>query len=163
MIVQDQITLPSFDALESLLLDMIKPLENPRMEQATWESVVSVLQEMEAGYFASSSGPDGSAWAPLSYYTRVKKGHAVILRETWELEKSVTKTGSASSVMISDGSHLEFGTNREWAWVHQDGSEKQNKEGKSAIPARPFIGMNEQGMTDVMDVVADAAVKMMFG
>lgn len=154
MIVQDQITLRSFDALESLLLDMIKPLENPRMEQATWESVVSVLQEMEAGYFASSSGPDGSPWAPLKPYTVQKKGHAIILRETYELMNGLTKN-SATSIVNMQPTQLEFGTNRAWAWIHQDGQGK--------IPARPFIGMNEQGMTDVMDVVADAAVRMMFG
>lgn len=154
MIAQDSMTLGSMTELISMIEGMVKPLQTPQMSQATWQSVVEILQEMERGYFASSSGPDGQAWAPNRPYTIKKKGHGIILRETYELENSLTQT-SATSVRNVQPTSLEFGTNRQWSWMHQQGSGK--------IPQRMFIGMNQDGMEGVLNTIADAAVKMMFG
>lgn len=154
MIAQDSRTLGSFQELVTMLEDMVRPLEQPQIKQPTWESVINILQEMEQGFFASSSGPDGSPWAPNRPYTQQKKGHGIILRETFELENSLTKT-SATSIRNIQPTSLDFGTNRPWAWIHQEGAGK--------IPQRMFIGMTEDSLTDVLDVVADAAVQMMFG
>lgn len=154
MITEDTLVLNSFDEFVTMLNDMVKPVQEPKIQQPTWQSVINILQEMEQGFFASSAGPDGEAWAPLKPYTVKKKGHDIILRETYELEKGLTGQ-SATSVRETNPTMLEFGTSRDWAWVHQDGSGR--------IPQRMMVGMTEESINDVLDVVADAAVMMMFG
>lgn len=154
MITEDTLVLNSFDEFVTMLNDMVKPVQEPKIQQPTWQSVINILQEMEQGFFASSAGPDGEAWAPLKPYTVKKKGHDIILRETYELEKGLTGQ-SATSVRETNPTMLEFGTSRDWAWVHQDGSGR--------IPQRMMVGMTEESINDVLEVVADAAVMMMFG
>lgn len=154
MITEDTLVLNSFDEFVTMSFNMVKPVQEPKIQQPTWQSVINILQEMEQGFFASSSGPDGEAWAPLKPYTVKKKGHDIILRETYELEKGLTGQ-SATSVRETNPTMLEFGTSRDWAWVHQDGSGR--------IPQRMMVGMTEESINDVLDVVADAAVMMMFG
>jgi len=145
--------LGSFDALESMLDDMMQPVIRPKMATSDWQTVIGILQEMERGYFASSAGPDGQPWAPNRPRTVQKKGHGIILRETWELQNSLTGTNDKSIREIQP-TMLEFGTNRPWAWLHQEGGRK--------VPQRQFIGMNDAAIDDVVNVVADAAVRLMF-
>lgn len=154
MITEDTLVLNSFDEFVTMSFNMVKPVQEPKIQQPTWQSVINILQEMEQGFFASSAGPDGEAWAPLKPYTVKKKGHDIILRETYELEKGLTGQ-SATSVRETNPTMLEFGTSRDWAWVHQDGSGR--------IPQRMMVGMTEESINDVLEVVADAAVMMMFG
>ena len=153
MIVEDSIQLGSFQEFIGMLQGMINHVAQPQIEVATWESVINVLQEMERGFFASSVGPDGQAWAPLKPYTVQKKGHAIILRETYELMAGLTGN-SATSVRDMSQTSLEFGTSREWAWVHQNGAGR--------IPQRMMVGMTEESIDSVLNLVADAAVQMMF-
>lgn len=153
-LIEDAIELPTFAAFVDMMNEMVAPLKNPVFTVQMWQQVIDVLQEMERGYFASSAGPDGEPWAPNRPFTVKKKGHGIILRETYEMEASLIGV-SGTSVRKISGSNLEFGTNRAWAWKHQ--------EGYGRIPQRMFIGMNDQGMKDVMDIAADAAVMMMFG
>jgi hypothetical protein len=152
-LIDDSIEVPSYEAFIDMLNEMVAPLKNPVFTIQTWQEVIDVLQEMERGYFASSAGPNGDPWAPNRPYTVKKKGHGIILRETYELEASLIGNNGASVRKI-EPTKLEFGTERAWAWKHQEGSGR--------IPQRMFIGMNDQGMEDVLDVVADAAVMMMF-
>lgn len=156
MIVEDNVVLNSFSEFVNMIRIMVEPIRNPQVDSTTWQATIEMLQEMERGYFASSAGPDGTPWAPLKPYTIQKKGHSIILRETWELMNSLTGL-SATSVRSTTPTMLEFGTNRPWAWVNQDGDQR------GRIPARPFVGMSDQGMTDVVDLMADAVVQMMFG
>lgn len=161
MIAEDTLTLNSFDELEAMLADMAKPIEQPKIDQPTWQSVIEILQEMERGFFASSSGPDGEPWAQLSPATVKKKGHSIILRETYELMAGLTGH-SGTSVRETTPTMLEFGTSRDWAWVHQAGSERVTASGRQWIPQRMMVGLTEESINDVLDVVADAAVMMMF-
>jgi phage gpG-like protein len=156
MIAEDSMTLGSIQEFIDMLQRMVEPIRTPAIDGETWQAVTDILQEMERGYFASSAGPDGTPWAPLKPYTVQKKGHATILRETWELMNSLTGQ-SATSVRNQTLISLEFGTNRPWAWVHQNGDQR------GRIPPRPFIGMTEDATKEVVDTVADAAVRMMFG
>lgn len=154
MLLQDSVELDSFDAIGTMVDGMTKPLEIPTLESAKWQDVIDALQEMEAGFFASSAGPSGAPWAPLAPYTVKKKNSTIILRETDELIGSLSAT-NGSSIRKINADSIDFGTNRAWAWVHQDGGSK--------IPQREFLGISDEGMTDVLDIVADAAVEMMFG
>jgi len=151
--IEDSIELESVDEFVKMLDTMCDPIRNPSITSAQWQEVIDVLQEMERGFFASSVGPTGEPWVPLSPVTEAKKGHGIILRETYELEASLIGFGP-SAVRTSSSDSLEFGTSREWAWIHQKGSGK--------IPQREFIGFNQDGMDDVLSIVADAAVQMMF-
>jgi phage gpG-like protein len=151
-LISDSLELDSFAAFNAMLNDMIQPLATPTLQAQTWQDVIDVLQEMERGYFASSAGPSGEPWAPNAPLTILKKGHGIVLRDTYELESSLTGSSGTSIRKIASDS-LEFGTSREWAWTHQNGE---------GIVQREFLGMNEDSMKDVLDIVADAAVEMMF-
>lgn len=152
-LIEESIELTSFDAFIDMLNKMVQPLANPALSVQTWQEVIDVLQEMERGFFASSAGPDGAPWAPNRPYTVKKKGHGIILRETYELEASLIGV-SKTSIRNIGTNNIEFGTNRAWSWKHQEGFGK--------IPQRMFLGMTDDATDEVVDIVADAAVQMMF-
>jgi phage gpG-like protein len=61
---------------------------------------------------------------------------------------------NATSVREFGQTTLEFGTQRPWAWIHQDGGRR--------IPQRMMVGATDEAIDEVLDVIADAAVRMMF-
>jgi hypothetical protein len=153
IIIEDTMTLRSIDEFRAMLDGMLNAIRTPSVAPQSWQQVVDVLQDMERGFFASSAGPDGQPWAPLRPYTVQKKGHAIILRETWELMDSLTKVNE-SSIREFGQATLEFGTQRAWAWLHQDGGRK--------VPQRMMVGATDEAVDKVLDIIADAAVRMMF-
>lgn len=153
MIVLDSIQLNSIDDFVFMIEEMTEPAIDPVLNDQEWTEVVELLQEMERGYFAASAGPDGVPWVPLRPYTIRRKGHATILRETWELLDSLTGH-TANTVLTTTPISLEFGTQREWAWWHQHGTAR--------MPPRPFIGMSDDGLDRVVGSIADSIVRQMF-
>jgi hypothetical protein len=153
MIIEDTVMLYSVAEFQTMLDAMIQPLESPTVAPQTWQEVIEIFQEMEQGFFASSSGPDGQVWAPLRPYTVKKKGHAIILRETWDLMAGLVGV-NPTSIRETTGTTLEFGTERAWAWLHQDGGRR--------VPQRMMVGATEEAIESVLDTIADAAVRMMF-
>lgn len=86
--------------------------------------------------------PDGSRWAPLSprYAQRkAKEKPGVGMLEFWGyLRDSITHIASSNQV--------EVGSNQKYAAVHQFGLPRKN------IPARPYIGLSRDNVSDVEDV-----------
>lgn len=159
--IADSLELGTFQDVSTMIQAMVAAVAAPELDDDTWDKLFGILQEMERGYFAASAGPDGTPWLPLRPLTIAKKGHSIILRETYELEKSLVSV-NASSIRINNGDKGWFGTNREWSWVHQEGSEKLNKQGTPLIPQRMFLGMNEDATDKIVDLVADNLVEQMF-
>lgn len=153
--IRDEVTVRSFAEAATRINQMLAPLRTPDLSASEWQAVIELLQEMEAGYFASSAGPDGTPWAENRPRTVQKKGHGIILRETWEMMESLVGFNESSIREIGQGT-LEYGTSREWSWVHQNGSD----DGK--IPQREFLGMNDSASDDLAELVANAAIRMMF-
>jgi len=151
---RDVVTVDGFSGLNALVHGMCDQLTEPKFERELWQETVESLEEMHSSYFASSSGPDGQPWAPLAAMTVAKKGHAKILIETRKLQESLASSGHVDAVRDLSDDFVLFGTRREWAWIHQQGTRR--------IPQRMHTGISAEGVDDVTDTVADACVTIMF-
>lgn len=157
--LRDRVEVDGFDGLFNLVMNMFKRLEDPAFQREQWQTTVEVLEEMHQQYFASSTSPDGEAWAPLAASTVAAKGNAKILIDTQALFQSLTDSGAGDAIRETDPEFLLFGTRREWAWVHMFGIDKP---GRPRLPARVHTGISDAGVDRILDVVADASVEVMF-
>ena len=95
--------------------------------------------------FDKERAPNGKPWAPWSegYRERMAKkgkGGNKILADTGELRRSLHREAKRGSVVV--------GTAKEYAATHQFGDARRN------IPARPFLGINEQDKEEIRKKVA---------
>ena len=102
--------------------------------------------------------PDGSPWARLSDVTiqrkQQRKRQADILVDSTELRDRLRYQLA--------GQTLEFGSDREYAAVHQFGADRgafgRNKKGRPIpwgdIPARPFLGITDDDREYIRDVIS---------
>lgn len=157
--LRDRVEVDGFEGLFDLVSNMFRRLEDPTFEREQWQTTVEVLEEMHQQYFASSTSPDGEAWAPLAPSTVAAKGNAKILIDTQALFQSLTDSGATDAIRETDPEFLLFGTRREWAWVHMFGIDKP---GRPRLPARVHTGISDDGVDRILDVVADASVEVMF-
>ena len=132
-------------------------------------AVGTALVEGTHQRFENGTGPDGAAWAPLNPgYAAGKRGPG-ILRESGNrggLMGSITRRASKDSV--------EVGTNKVYAAIHQFGGTISSKSGgylsfaiggqfvrvrSVTIPARPFIGISEDDVKNVSEVIEGALIR----
>jgi phage virion morphogenesis protein len=112
--------------------------------------------------FDNSTAPDGQKWAPLAQATiddkrRRQKGGTSrngrsiartnanpedILKDTFLLRDTITYQPTSSSVAI--------GTPQKYGVHHQYGAPRRN------IPARPFLGVNDEDLREIEAIVVDA-------
>lgn len=154
--IRDSVTVEGFAGLRQMVYAMIQPLQNPYLQREQWQTTVEVLEEMHEEYFASATDPLGAPWAPLSPVTVAAKGHARILIDTEDLFQSLTDSGASEAIREFDGEFILFGTRREWAWTHMEGNPDRN------LPQRIHTGIREDKIPNIVDVIADAAVELMF-
>lgn len=100
-------------------------------------------------HFDQQRSPDGDPWQPLSpeYAKRKKKNKDKILR----LNDILRDTFAYN---VGDES-LEFGTNMEYAAIHQFGGESSMIPRLAAIPARPFLGLSSDDEQEVIEILSD--------
>ena len=118
------------------------------------DSLVPILQAGERDIFLSEVSPGGMPWEELSPVTVDAKGFSKILVKTGRLYESVvTPNGTSDTIWetSADPAYLIFGTSVPYAKYHQTGTRR--------MPARPFMGMNRKTEQEVVNAVADAAVK----
>ncbi len=157
--LKDRVEVDGFMGLFNLVNNMFRRLEEPSFQREQWQTTVEVLEEMHRQYFVSATSPNGDAWEPLAPSTVAAKGNARILVDTQELFQSLTDSGASSAIRETDPDFLLFGTRREWAWVHMFGIDKP---GRPRLPARVHTGISEQGIGQIVEVMADASVELMF-
>lgn len=86
--------------------------------------------------FVNARSPDGSPWASLAHPRPNSKGNDRPLQDTGMLRTSVTSAFSSHNVNREEDYGFEWGTNFEYAWVHQAGATIQPVNAKwLAIPA----------------------------
>ncbi len=107
--------------------------------------------------------PDGSAWKPLNpAYAASKPGSGGILSLHGHLRDSIVSSSTATTA--------EWGSNLEYAAIHQVGGTIRPKKGKFLsfllgerrvfarkveIPARPYLGFGEDEKRAVLDFIDD--------
>lgn len=115
--------------------------------------VVPLLVREHEEYFNKEAGPAGP-WAPLAPRTVKKKGFDTIL---------VEYNNMRSSLLFEGPDHIEDITDRTLAWGTSDPKAEIHQNGvlSKKIPARPFVGMTEDMVDTVSDLVADAATAIL--
>ena len=126
---------------------------SPEMSVQQWGDVIAWLEQSHQRFFDEERSPDGDPWQELSDWTIKKKGHSRKLIETYALMQSMTTSGAEYAIRTVEPTSLEFGTERPWAESHQYGTDR--------IPQREFAGIPADGLVEVVDIVADAAVEML--
>lgn len=99
----------------------------------------SVVARIEAG----GPGPDGTEWPEWSErYAKTRHSGHSLLRNDGPLLESV-------QYLVNGGDELEVGSNLEYAATHQYGDDTRS------IPARPYLGMSPQDVSDVEGIAVD--------
>jgi phage virion morphogenesis protein len=109
--------------------------------------------------------PDGNRWKPLKYGLLeggfFKKKH---LRKDGRIRKSAINRTLGRKILTRDGhlgdsitarsssQYAEWGSNRIYAAIHQLGG-KAGRGRKVTIPARPYLGVNEENASDILDIL----------
>ena len=124
--------------------------------------IAGLLEESTRERFSTQIGPDGEAWEPS---LRVKLFGGKTLTQDGHLGDSITS--------VYDSNSAEVGSNRIYAGIHQAGGFIQSKGGglffefagrgtgtfvtvqNVFIPARPYLGVNDEDEADINDVVID--------
>lgn len=107
------------------------------------KKIAAILLESTESAFESESDPStGIAWLPLQPSTiaqRSRKGRwpGPILQQTGQLAASITTAHGID--------YAEIGSHKVYAATHQYG--------RSAIPARPFLGLDDVGREEIYDVL----------
>ncbi len=151
----------SFRRLTATLDDL-----RPEMDEIGQSLVASVIDRFER-----ERGPGGGPWKPSARATRGKRGRGQTLTDTGRLRASITHRASRDAV--------EVGTNVVYAAIHQFGGKtgprtirpKRKKalywpgaahpvarvdHPGSTIPARPFLGLDEDDRRSILKIVSRA-------
>lgn len=115
----------------------------------------TVLAEQHAGMFAGQHDSTGTQWEPLKPFTIAKKGHSQILFESGDLRESLIHVGGPGNIAEVTPKTALFGTSIAYAMFHQEGT--------SRMPARPPVGISEESIDQLTNMVADATVERMRG
>lgn len=152
--LDDEVEVDGIAGLVALLEHMWELGARPEMRPDDWMETVEYLEELHESYFNYELDPLGNSWPSLSPVTIQKKGHSRILIEVDRLFDSLTDSYHPEAIREYNPTELLFGTRREWAWVHQEGTPK--------IPQRQHTGVSEEGADEIGELMANAIVMMMF-
>lgn len=140
--------------LQSWLDKLVALVQKPKLAEVIQQWLTHLAGELGKG-FLQSRGPDGQTWPALKQ--RRPKGHNQGHRpliDFGDLLASVASDGNGHVEIVGDDS-AEFGTNLDYAGIHQDGGGR--------IPARPFVGVSDEMADLVTDMVADELMKQIGG
>lgn len=141
--------------IETVMAGIASASESPGYANAL-PILVEQSRIAHAGYFATSTDPAGTAWAPLAPSTIERKGHDTILVDTGKLRASLTASsagGDAIRETFDNGNQagITFGTSVEYAGYHMSGA--------SRMPARPEVGVNDKLADEMANTIADHVVR----
>lgn len=114
-----------------------------------------VIAEGEAESFSTETASNGEAWAPLAESTIRRKGHDQILFETGDLMESLIHVGGAGNISEVDSHGSIYGTSVPYAIFHDQGT--------SRIPARPPVGVSEDRVDQLAEMVAQRTIEAIGG
>ena len=116
------------------------------------EKCVPVIEHGFTDNFARSATADGQSWPPR----KSKRGKNPLLILTGALIRSVGGQAPGHVERVGDLS-LELGTNLPYAGVHEFGYPGRN------IPARPYLDVPEQDMSECHEILAEALARTVLG
>lgn len=98
--------------------------------------------------FRDQKSPEGAPWTPLSpkYQKRKPKHKNDIL--------TLNKLLSGNLACQSFGNTLFFGTPLEYGAIHHYGGSPDMRPSNAAIPARPWLGVDEDDKAEIYDILS---------
>ena len=141
-----QVTL-ELDSLQPLL-SRINALGQPRRQGEALANIGGLVESQTRARFDERVSPEGDAWAAWSegYAATRKKGQTLLVASgafrdsiAWDL------TGDA----------LRVGSNMVFAALHQEGGTDDMDPGAAAVPARPYLGLSDENVTEIEDAMGD--------
>lgn len=134
--------------LGGIFADMMQSWRNHSYRPA-FVKIRDYFRLIHEEYFNRESGPEGP-WTPLSHLTVKKKGFDTILIDFNNMRSSTLFTGAKDHVEDIEDAFLIWGTSDPKAIFHDQGTRR--------MPRRVFVGLTEDNVTPVLDIIADEAV-----
>lgn len=164
--------LDSLDDLAGVFQDMADQL-NAADYTETLDAMLPELEETHQQYFDDRKSPHGEPW-PDWFFTEIDTGEHPTLEASGDLRRSL-RTGGSGNIKFTDRRALEWGTNVEYAGIHNFGARittgvwliSRNRQfalppgSTLEIPQREFMGLNEKNAQFFVDMAADAAVEFL--
>lgn len=109
-----------------------------------------LVSESEDAFAAQADPSTGTPWKALSDRYREKlekRGHngPMLQRTQGGLAASLTPGYDATSASV--------GSNKVYAAIHQFGGLSSMPPGPAAVPARPYMGLSPQGISDIVSII----------
>lgn len=103
--------------------------------------------------FEDEEGPDNESWPELARSTQAaphrgrRRGDKHILQRSRLLHQSLTYDATNTNVAV--------GPNKGYAAIHQFGGEDDMAPGPAAIPARPYLGIDDDDRNEIAETFSD--------
>lgn len=146
----------SFSEFLEEIAEGIERIQSGDFEPVFRKAMVD-FEEYHDFWFQEEVAYTGAPWAELSPITIEAKGHGRILYDTGRLMRSLTSDSPDAIREIAGDVYspsFRFGTFVEYAVYHQVGTDN--------MPARPIVGITEQGMERLSEDVFDHIVGLFF-
>ena len=114
-----------------------------------------IIAEGEAESFATETASNGEAWSLLAESTIRRKGHDQILVESFALLNSLVGVGNEGNISEVDSHGSIYGTSVPYAIFHDQGT--------SRMPARPPVGVSEDRVDQLAEMVAQRTIEAIGG
>jgi phage virion morphogenesis protein len=109
-------------------------------------TIGAAMKNQTIARFRKSEGPDGEAWKPSA---RAKRENGKTLLNTGRLGG-----GKDSLSMSVTPAEVHVGSNVVYSRIHQLGG-KAGRGHKVNIPARPYLGINEEDREEIADLIRE--------
>ncbi len=113
--------------------------------------IAAVLASESEDAFASQSDPaTGKPWTPLTPRYQAK------LEESGRNGLMLQRTQGGLALSLStmyDATTAAIGSNKVYAALHQWGGQPTMPAAPAAVPARPYMGLSQQGIADIVDII----------
>lgn len=126
--------------------------------------------------FERQRGPDGDRWRPLSEATRLRRlgGKRRAYRKSGELRAAAARRLGLMQILRDTGrlyssltwratnDEARVGTNVVYGGIHQFGGQA-GRGRKTTIPARPFLGLSDDDVRTVGDILTEDLAAAFYG
>ncbi|MGF1727202.1 phage virion morphogenesis protein [Photobacterium nomapromontoriensis] len=117
--------------------------------QPAFQDIGEMLLISHSDCWERQVSPDGVPWAALNddYKKRKKKNQSLILVLNQHLGRELNYLASPQA--------FEFGTNSEYGAIHHFGGSTEMRPQNAAIPARPWLGVSQDDISEIYDILGD--------
>lgn len=138
-----------FDDSQKLQRRLNQFLKQGTSLQPAFQDIGEMLLLSHDQRFRDQVSPEGEPWAPLSadYQARKPKRQNDIL--------TLNSILSGNLSYLATGLNLFFGTPQEYGAIHHFGGSDGMRPANAAIPARPWLGVDEDDKSEIYDILSD--------